>query len=507
MLMLCLSALFSIFSTIMMSYLAMTTELGSWIAPMFAVVCVVLMMPFFDAPWFKRGAVIMIIVSSVGGMIGICLGSSFPAFYFLQQTMFAQWQINWWQLVGIVSTFVLCAGFSAFAVSYIIKDTILSRPTALFPMAQLVNKVLFVQNQAFTQGLIIVGLMLAGTWNFMMYMMYSVVTVFLSQATMLPMLVSVGFVAGITIAPAVLIGLATRVLVLDLMHEYLGAVGSVQMFLVTFALGMMIAWFLQFVTKMLVLDVLKKIVSLKFWTHDLHTLPLYIVMLVLFGSTMLLLSVWTVPILAQWYVVGILLMLAWYVALIIAEIGVIEIDNYVLFVLLPLAYLTTISTTPSLAIVVFATLFLGLVVNALFSYKLAALAKVPFKIIFDYQIVACAISAFTAGFFFLWYSKSCNMGSLDLFFQKAQSLNAIILYGQYDYRIVIAGFLYGLLMQVFVREILVVIGAVIMDPAISCVLVVSGAFAYLVKNRERYYPLWFGVYVGHSLCLMLKAFL
>jgi high-affinity Fe2+/Pb2+ permease len=39
------------------------------------------------------------------------------------------------------------------------------------------------------------------------------------------------------------------------------------------------------------------------------------------------------------------------------------------------------------------------------------------------------------------------------------------------------------------------------------VLVVAGIGAHLVKKKEQWYPMWFGVYAGHMLWLIGQAFL
>lgn len=505
--MMILSVIFSVLSTGMMSYLAMTTELGSWIAPMFVVVCMALMMPFFDARWFKKHAVITIATSSVGGMVGTCLGLSFPSFYFLHKHLFLQWIAQPWMLLLIICSFVICAGAFAFMVAYLIKDIILARPTSRFPMVHLVHNVIFVETQKMAQVLMVIGIGFASMWNIFIAMTHAVVSVFLAQINAIPMLMSVGFVTGIVIAPAMLLGLFTRICIIDILQQNIVTTASTQMFLITFASGMLIAWFLVFLYKMCNFQKIKHVLSIRVLMQAVSWQAKYGYMVGIFAIAMLLLSLWGVSSLAQWYVMAVLILLSWYVGLIIAEVGAIEVDNYVWFILLPLIYFSSISSLAIIAIAVFTTLCLGLVVDAVFSYKLAQLANIQFSTVFRYQILACLIAAFSAAIFFFIYSKYFDLASLSVFFAKVRELDDIIQFGQFDYRVVVCGMAYGLLIRVVTTELLVVIGSVVMTPALSCWLIISGAIAHFVRNREQYYPLWFGVYAGHSLCLMIKAFL
>ena len=91
MLMMLLTIFFSIISTGIMSYLSMSTHLGPWVAPVFAVVSVAFIKPFFTKNWISKHLIVGIIGGSVGGMVGICIGFSFPSFYFMHRRLFEYW--------------------------------------------------------------------------------------------------------------------------------------------------------------------------------------------------------------------------------------------------------------------------------------------------------------------------------------------------------------------------------------------------------------------------------
>lgn len=506
MLMLFLSILFSIVSTGMMSYLAMTTQLGPWVAPVFVVVSMVLMMPFFDARWFKKHVVITIAAGSVGGMVGICLGLSIPSFYFLHHHLFIRWLSTPWIFILIISGFVLCAAAFALLIATTIKDRVLAKSTARFPMVQLVHNVIFIETQKMAQVFMLMGISFASMWNIVMLFARSALSPMIVQMSVMPMLLSVGFVAGIVIAPPVLLGLATRVFFIETLHQYIVTTISSHVFLITFASGMLITWLCQFAIKMLLFQKLKAMFSYNFWTQKVDNMRWYAYSLLILCAVILLLSLWGATLIAQWYVIAMIVLLSWYLVQIVAEVGVVEVDSYVWFIVLPLIYFASLSSLTIVAIAVFATLCLGLVIDCLFSYKLAKLSNIEFASVFKYQIISAVVSAFSVGVFFWWYSKTFEVDSFSLFVSRAHELDDIIQFGRYDYRVLLCGFVYGWLVRLFTAELLIVIGAVLMMPSVAIWLVIAGAFAYVVPEREKYYPIWFGVYAGHSLWLIVRAF-
>jgi len=508
-----LSVFFSMMSTGMMSYLAMNTQLGPWVAPVFVVVCMVLLMPLFNAAWFKKNVVIIIAAGSVGGMVGLCLGLTFPSFYFLHRHLFDWMLLHPIFFAAIVSSFVLCAAAYAFLLAYVLRHFFLVHMDAMklhqthdrFPMSQLVHDVIFVEKQREARIFMVIGLGLSAAWSVIVMMGRFALAAYSLQVNMIPLLISIGFIAGRVIAPPMLLGLVTRVFVLDIVHWYVPSTLSDQSFLITFCSGMILVWFVRLV---ILFWVDKKELSRnqsylarmdnKWWFAgwNLATAALVFV----------LLTAWGTPLLVQLYVFGLLSWLAKYLVEIIAKIGVIEIDSYVWFILLPVVYFAAPSSLSVLAIAVFSTLCLGLVVDFLFSYKLAQLAKVPYQFVLRYQIIAAVCASLAAGVLFVWYSSSWGIGSFALMAPKARELDDIIQFGRYDYKILCAGFVYGVCMLALTKELLIVVGAMLMAPAISSWLVLAGALAHLIKNRERFYPVWFGVYAGHMLWMVLAAF-
>ena len=109
--------------------------------------------------------------------------------------------------------------------------------------------------------------------------------------------------------------------------------------------------------------------------------------------------------------------------------------------------------------------------------------------------------------FFLWFGKLWGLGSFSFIAPKAHELDSVIRFGFYDLKVLLAGIGCGMAVLMITSELLVVIGAVLMAPFMSSALVIAGVGAQLVTKRERWYPMWFGVYAGHMLWLIVQAIL
>ncbi len=508
MLMMTMAIFFSVMSTGMMSFLTMNTQLGPWVAPVFVVVCMVFVIPFIKSKWFYEHAIVAIASGSAGGMIGICLGLSFPSFYFLHKELFESWLAEPIKLCAVIFCFVMSASLYALFLGFFLRHYFLHEPRAKFPMSQLVYDVIFVDEQQKSHHRMVAGVGVATLWNSLMLLGRSSLAVYAPQLHMLPLLLSVGFVAGMVIALPVFVGFCIRLIVLDGVRMYTGSNLSLNSFLITFCTGMLMVALARMIFLAWKNRKSKKVHERnQYWHKKIkeHNIFKWYAVIVAgmcaifyFFGGFLIVSLYT------------LVAIAWlskYMVQIISEVGIIEIDSYAWFVILPLVYMVAPTSDVVVAIAVFATLCLGLIVDFMFSYKLADLAKISYHKIIRYQLIASFCAAIAAGLFFIWFCTTWGLSSFEFVTPKAHELDSIIKFGQFDLKILIAGILCGVVVLMITSELLTVIGAILMAPFMSATLVIAGMSAHLIKKRERWYPMWFGVYAGHMLWLIIQVIL
>ncbi len=509
MLMLALSIFFATFSTGMMSYLTMSTQLGPWVGPIFVVVCMVFVIPFVKSKWFYEHAVITIASGSVGGMVGICLGLSFPAFYFLHKELFDAWVAQPIKLCFILFCFVMCAGMYALFLSYFLRHYFLNRLPAKFPMSQLVYDVLFKDKQQKSHHRMLAGVGVVTVWNAMTMFVRSSLAMYATQLHMLPLLLSVGFMSGISIVFPIFFGFCIRVFVLDIVRIYTGSLVSGNSFLVTFCFGMLITLVVHMIWHAWKVKKSRQVHERNFyWRQKLLNSKFFaLCYLLILGLSFVLLQFFGATGIICLYSFFAIAWLSKYMVEILAEIGIIDVDSYVWFVILPLVYKMAPASNVVIAIAVFSMLSLGLIVDFMFSYKLADLAHVSYNKVMRYQLISFFCAASVAGMFFLWFFQIWKLNDFALAGFKAHELDAVIQFGFYDYKVLLSGIVVGFCVLFLTSELLIIIGAVIMEPFTSMVLIIAGIGAYLVKKKEQWYPMWFGVYAGHMLWLLGQAFL
>ncbi|MBP7854839.1 hypothetical protein KAZ82_02750 [Candidatus Babeliales bacterium] len=509
MLMMVMSIFFSVMSTGMMSYLTMSTQIGPWVAPVFVVVCMVFVIPFIKSKWFYEHAVVAIASGSVGGMIGICLGLSFPSFYVLHKNLFESWVADPVKLCFLIFGFVVCAGLYALFLSYFLRHYFLHKSDLTYPMSQLVYDVIFIDKHQKSHHRMLAGVGVATVWNLITISARSSLAMYVPQIHMFPLVSTVGFIAGISIVFPIVLGFCIRVFILDMVRIYSGSLVSGNSFLITFCFGMLISLVARMIWHAWKTRNDQQVYKRTLFWHETFLKSKFFLgsyVLILAASFALLHSFGVSAIICLYSFVAI----AWlskYMVEIIGEIGIIDVDNYVWFVLLPLLYAMAPASDVLIAVAVFSMLSLGLIVDFMFSYKLADLAQVSYRKIVRYQLFALFSAAAIAGVFFLWFSQMWKLNNFALVGFKAHELDDVIQFGFYDYRVLLSGIVTGFLVLIMTSELLVTIGAVIMAPFTSITLVVAGICAHLIKKKERWYPLWFGVYAGHMLWLIVQAFL
>lgn len=505
MLLVFLTVFFSFFSLCMMSYLAMNTLLGPWVAPVFVVVAMVIAQAIIAKRWFQEHVVITIAAGSVGGMIGTCLGLTLPSFYLLYKDAFDVKLANPVSFYTWITLSVLCAGIIAFLIVHFIKDHMFTERNFPFPMSRFVYDMIYMDSQKKSYRLLLVGIILSSIWNGVAMIGRAALQLYGAQLNLIPMMISIGFVAGSRISIPLLIGLVTRTGALEVVHDKFFASMIQAEFLVMFCSGMLLPLILDVVISLFTFQGIKEIINSHELKRKLHSVNFVMLACIALVISSFYLKLDDVSLRGQLYALPVLFVVCFYVAGIVGEIGVVEFDSFVWFVILPIVYFVSMSAPGVLEIVMFSILCIGIVVDLLFSYKLAHIAGVSAQKVLKYQIVGFLVAAICSGFVIFGYFKSFDLGGLQLFVSKAYELDDVINFGAYNYKVVICGFLWGIIIRLMNKELLAVIGATLMSPSVSIWLIVASSLSGLVYQREKLYPLWFGVYAGHSLWMIIRA--
>lgn len=509
-LLLLLTTLFAGFSQAMMSYLVMHWSLGPWVGPIFVIVCMALAIPFVSREWFKDHAIVTIAAGSIGGMIGMSLAMTIPSFYFLYKAEFLTWLSNPVLFSGAISLLVFSAGSFAFLIMYLIKDHLVNRKSLSFPIAKLVYDIVSLDRYAPEHRLMWIGVSISTIWNCLLFAARFALQIFILKLQELPLLISIGFIAGHLITIPAIIGLMNRLFVISFLKTYFFVEIPEKEVLIMFCLGILTVQifnaFFQFVLSLVYrgsdADMEQILSYLKVRLMDKFATVLIIILVNGLIFYLLGLSIFQLAFLFM-----IVFLIGLNVAKIVGQIGIIGFDGFVWCILLPLLYGTMISEINLLLVATFATVCLGMVIDLIFSYKLTQLSGVSDQRILKYQLIGFFVAAITSGAVMWYYAQSFDEQSLYLFAGDAQDLDALINYGLFNYKIFIFGILSGLVILFARQSLLSVVGMILMNPHVTIWLIITGSASFLVKDRQKLYPLWFGVYAMDTVLMILWAFL
>lgn len=507
-----LSIILSFFSTCVMSYLAVSIEVTFWVAPIVSLAMIMILLQVTRQKWSKEYAVMLLAAGSVGEMVGLGLGFSWPTLYFLHKNIFLTWMESPIAFAGMISLLVLAAGSLAGIVAYMLRPYLIKSKEVSFPTARLVHNLIY-QTRQVDNRMMIKGLFVSGLWSATALFFRTALQGFwLLQVHAIPTLLSMGFVAGHLVAKPLLMGFITRLFVLYGLKGFLFSGIQSEGFVLTFALGMLLvvighslivllrelySWMRGHISSMACSVILQY--ARKYYGWFLSVFALLMICAVLHS--------WHMTLLQQCYLVIACSVACMIVAFIFAQVGVLDLPNFGSFVVVPLGYIFYVSSQVLLISFVFSTICLGLVINLLFSWKVADFAQVSFQKVLRYQILGFAVAAVSVGFIIWWYVSVLNFNVDTLFSSQALLQEKFITLAVYDLRVLLLGVLCAIALYFITADIAIIIAGCMMDFSVVGWLVFAGGVAYLVKGREKYYPFCFGIYASHAIWLFIQAIL
>ena len=227
-----ITVILSIVAVCVMGYVAMATAVGPWIEPtlvLFATILVRFLLRF-KAAKSQNYIALAIISSSVGGILATALGFSFPTLFFLDSQLFKSLMKQPVFFSCIVSGLSLAGSLFGFWMANVLEKKFIYEQKLLFPVGQLVYRMISVQNQdkrAKELGLGLVATMIfCAAQKFTNLIPKFIVLLksftFNSFKTPLirfdifPLTWAVGYVTGHVIAVPLLLGTLSKILILDL---------------------------------------------------------------------------------------------------------------------------------------------------------------------------------------------------------------------------------------------------------------------------------------------------
>lgn len=530
-----LVALLSVFSVVVMSYVAMATPLGPWIEPTI-VLCAALLLKILPA-WYGqddqgrrlRLAVLIVAGSSIGGIMATAMGFAFPALYFLDPDLFNAWLQQPFYFWAITSSLALVGSLFGLWIAHVLEDQMLVQQRLMFPIGMLSYRMILAQNQLRKAKELAIGFV--GTMGFCLGQILGWIPrciPLLSSTTIglwhfpgvrfdfFPMYWAIGFVSGHMIAIPLLVGALAKIFLVDPVNTFFFQDLSPFEFMLAFGSGLIVMGTVSNIwdAPQKFLETAKRILVKYFFKVDhepsassfLHHLTNYRGILILI-PILIFFTYFKMPIWVLVYLLLLTFVCAYQVVYIAGKIGLAQLGRFATFVMLPAVFLFSLDMINITFIAVFVELASGVAADALFGLKMAQLAGVPSKTIKRYQLFGILVSSAVVGIVFWALIHKFGLGSEELFAQRAQTRALLVNVTKFNPLAIALGMIFAYLLNIFKINPMLVLSGLLMPINVSLSLITGGVYALWTKHKEEQYPFWSGVFASHSIWMVVNALL
>jgi hypothetical protein len=193
------------------------------------------------------------------------------------------------------------------------------------------------------------------------------------------------------------------------------------------------------------------------------------------------------------------------IAAIAGRIGLALLGRFATFVMVPAMLMFNLNYAQIVFIATFVEMSGGVAADVLFGRKLAQLSDISHAKMRRYQVLGLLIASVSIGIIFWLLINHFGLGSSELFAYRAQSRQLLIQAKQFDYKVLVLGGVFGMILQSVKLNPMLVLGGLLMPLDMTLGLVFGGLLAAMAADKEEYYPFWSGVFAGNSLCMLLRA--
>lgn len=516
----------SLFSTAVMSYIAMATPIGPWIGPTLVLLGIPLYRIFIQNQ-INRSLAMSVIAGSLGGIIATALGFSFPTLYFLDPHFFNAWISVPFYFCSFLTFFVLIAGLCAFWFTDYFHKKFLDEQQLSFPIGQVMHSMIashseIKQSYSLFSGVALTAVfcllqdgicafkgIIPKTITLLTKKMVYGFTIPLLVFDLWPMLWAIGFVTGHVIAVPLAIGACAQIFLTGPLHYHFFKYLSSVEFTLAFCSGMVVAG--AFFAFLGLPSMVVKLVRSRQSTMDFSEIKKalqdhWIMGALALGTTVLFFSYYRFSVLAQCFIMVSTLVWTYQTVFVAGKVGLATLGRYATFVMIPAMMLFKLNYLQIVIVATFVELVGGITVDLFFGRKLAALSRIDHRMARRWQLLGILISALCIGFVFWALITHFGLGSEKLVAYRAQSRQLLINVQQFDYIVLCLGFLFGVILKYTHVNPALVLGGLLMPLNLSIGLIFGGFLSLLTSERVSWEPFFSGIFAYNALWMLIKVF-
>lgn len=530
---------FAILAAAILSYISMATMVGPWIAPAIVLASSIILKlrrKFVDQVSINKELAIIQTIGSIGGIIGVGVGFSLPTLYFLDKNVFDSLLVSPLYFSSFIAFLCIAAGGFGIWIARVLANKFIIKENLSFPVSKLIHNIITSQSQNQQARSMFGGFSLAWIISFLrdglfrfkglLPKVFYVFPNFLGRnlgIAIMPMLWAIGFIAGTGIVFPLFVGLVSKYLVLWPLNNHsiylpikiFSALPEGE-FVMAFASGLVVSELILGLVKYpgIILDKIKnfsgfnyldnlKSISLKKSNFkEGIKLILNLEFIFVFFLSIAFLSYLKFSFFSQIILLIFIVMATYQISFLAGKLGLVTFGRFATFIMIPMMMIFNLTAMQITMLCVFFSVTAAAASDLLFDYKVGQLCSVDFKKIHRYQWLGLIATSLTLGFFLWLLFTNFQIGSAELFAQRGKSRALLIQSLNFDWKVVLLGFFYGVILKKLKISPTMVFGGILMPNDLTIGLSIGAIISYFTKNSQIKTPFWSGVFAGESIWIL-----
>lgn len=533
--------LFSVFATIIMSYISLATGIGPWIETTLALAGMLLFAVLPRRVTVQQKETSLGLVTAAGGIAGIlatACGFSFATYYFLDPAGFTDLLAEPWRFATSLGLLALAGGSLGLGTAQYFEHNLIDQQQLPFPIGELVYKVIKAADNVQKALMLAVGfavtqlyLMIRMAVSLLQYPLVLTQKIPLGFITVprialltdqIPMFWAIGFVTGHVIAIPLLVGMLSKLLVVEPLYYFYPFISRITCgcyvprdlslldFTIAFSSGLVLYGAGKGFLKLPI--TIKK--SINNYRHEksLHregpSINWYGAGLILFLN-LAIFTYFDFSLLSMAYILGFTFLCTYQLMQLAGKFGLAPLGRFATFVMVPGMLLFGYTPLQATFVAAYVEIAGGVGSDALFGKKLARLGSIDRTTMSIYQWLGLLGSVLSIGIVWYLFVSHFGLGSQEgaLAATRGASRAFLLSIKTFDVGALLLGVGFASLVSYIGINTALLLFGILMPLSYTILLVLGGLSTYLVEDKEEYYPFWSGVFASNSLWMLVQAFL
>lgn len=523
-----LGCIFTILSTLILSYISVATILGPWIAPTIILLSIGIsgiLSKIRQKSFSLRDIITIQSIAAGGGIIATAIGFSLPIIFFLENETFIHWMSHPFYFCSMIGIISLSGGALGLCSARILSKTLIKKNSLPFPVSQLTFKIASTKNNKFETKALLYGIASTlgililrdgiGKWKGLIPKYIHLLPAMPQNEFTLsirPMLWAIGYSSGLETLIPLLVGLISKYLIIYPLNYHslylpisLFKPFSTIQFAFAFCCGILLYEIFYVIPKHNV--IITKIRTLIIFApnkisilfknvinHKIKTKPnipiiskliMYIEPIITIVLAFILLSYFHFSILAQISLIIFSVIGTYQICLISGKIGLVQFGRFSTLVALPMFILFNLNFIQVTIVCIFFNICAAVASDLLFDYRTGSLCNITQVKIHSYQWLGLIICSLSAGLAFWLLFTYLKIGSPELFAQRAQAKATIIQTFKFDKYILALGFIFAFILKKLKISPAMTFGGILMPNDMTFALIIGGAISHFTKHENN----------------------